>query len=558
MDDRPFMGKLIQLHALSYTYPNREAPALDHVDLAIDAGEFVLVAGPSGSGKSTLLRIFNGLVPHFSGGKISGAAYVKGHETVAAGPQILSRHVGFVSQNPEAQTVLEKVEPEIAFALENAAIPRPEMHERVGEVLERLNLTALRDRSISTLSGGERQRVAIASALALRPEILVLDEPTSQLDPASAADVLHILRELNQTMGLTIVLAEHRLERVLAYADSLVYVEYGRIAAAGDVGAVIGHISCPPPMIELAGRLKWDPLPLTMDEARRRAAQYSKLLPPQPAPATSASGERERPAALLQVQDLSFAYNRETQALAGVNFDLKAGEIVAVMGANGSGKSTLLRCLVGLLQPSAGDVQLNGRSTRGKSTVELARQIAYLPQYPDDLLYAETVAEELAITLDNHDIAAENRVQTMIENLTLQGLANYYPRDLSTGQRQRVALGAITITQPQILLLDEPTRGQDGQVKQQLVEIWREWKAQGMGIILVTHDVELVALLADRVLILSAGKIEAVGPVHQVLGASPEFAPEIVRLFPGRGWITVNEALNTLSGANIEDTEQPA
>ncbi len=539
---------MIQLRSVTYTYPNRESPALDAVDLVVEAGEFVVVTGPSGSGKSTALRTINGLVPHFSGGAISGEVLVNDLQVIQDGPQVISRHVGFVSQNPEAQTILEKVEPEIAFALENAAVPWLEMHERVEEAMARLGLTSLRSRAITTLSGGERQRVAIASALALRPKILVLDEPTSQLDPKSAAEVLHILRDLNRDLGLTIVLAEHRLERVLPYADTMAYFENGRVLAHDTVRRTLAYISQPPPLVDLARRQNWDPVPLTLDEAQ-------KLIPAQATrPAEQQNPDKGGPSSpldladpILQTRGLTFSYTNHVLALDKVDLALHRGEVLAIMGQNGSGKSTLLRCIIGLLDPSAGDVLLNGESVLEHDTVALARRIAYLPQYPDDLLYAETVHQELEITLDNHEIVSEERIEAALDDLGLAGLEEAYPRDLSTGQRQRVALGAITVSQPEILLLDEPTRGQDGQIKQQLVSIWKRWKDSGMGLIVVTHDVELAVQLADRVLILAEGKIEAYGSLVEVLSSSATFAPEIARLFPGSGWLTVGDAVDGLA-----------
>jgi energy-coupling factor transporter ATP-binding protein EcfA2 len=540
------MEEIIKLRSLTYTYPSRQMPALYDVDLVINEGEFILITGPSGSGKSTLLRTLNGLVPHFSGGEISGDVVVKGISVIEEGPQVFSNHIGFVSQNPEAQTILETVEPEIAFALENAAVPRVEMHKRVYEVMDYLSLVRLRSRPITSLSGGERQRVAIACALALKPQILILDEPTSQLDPQSAADLLHILQDLKKDLGLTIVLAEHRLERILPFVDSLAYFEDSRLVIHDTVRRALIHIPQAPPLVKMARFLNWDPIPLTTDEAQRhisgRVVDQPVQLSPEPTSPPDSPDD-----ILLQIQGLRYAYNPKTLALKEIDLQLRKGEILAIMGANGSGKSTLLRCIIGLLQPLRGDVLLKGRSISGQETVDLARTIAYLPQYPDDLLFAETVRQELEVTLNNHNIHTPGIIETSLQNLNLLPFADYYPRDLSTGQRQRTALGAITVTQPDILLLDEPTRGQDGRIKDQLLKIWQKWKSEGMGLIIVSHDVELVVQLADRVMILADGKIEATGSAESVLADSPLFASQIARIFPGRGWLTVDDALNGLT-----------
>lgn len=534
---------MIEISRLHYTYPRSEQPALEDVNLRVRPGEFVLLAGASGSGKSTLLRCLNGLAPHFSGGTISGRVVVAGVDAVAQGPRVLSRTVGFVQQSPEAQAVLDRVEPEIAFALENAAVPRQEMRVRVEEVLDLLDLAPLRQRPLTTLSGGERQRVAIAAALALRPQILVLDEPTSQLDPQSAEDVLHALVRLNEDLGLTIVLAEHRLERVLSYADRVVFLGNGRVlvdAPAREAAAVAPQA---PPLVRLGRALQWRPLPLTIKEAR----PFARAIAPANGGERTAEPADRQPAGAprLAVEGLRFAY-QGTPALNGVSLQVQPGEAVALMGRNGSGKSTLLKCIIGLLRAESGQVVVNGRSTNGRGVADVAREVAYLPQNPDDLLFAETVSDELHVTLRNHGLERLNGVPALLGDLGLAPVADAYPRDLSVGQRQRVALGAVMITRPTLLLADEPTRGLDGEAKQALVDIWRRWLAQGMGLLLVTHDVELAALIADRVCLLSQGEVIAGGVTADVLTSSPLFAPQIARLFPRQRWLTVEEALTGL------------
>lgn len=547
---------MIALRNLSYTYPQARWPALHHIDWTIGDGEFVLLAGRSGSGKSTLLRCLNGLVPHFTGGVVAGEAMVDGVDVVLAGPRRLSRLVGFVAQDPEAQSVLDNVEREIAFALENAAIPAAEMRVRVEEALALVDLTALRGRSLSTLSGGERQRLTIAAALALGPRILVLDEPTSQLDPQSAEDVLRALVRLNEILGLTIVLAEHRLERVLRYADRLTYLEAGQIVIDAPVREALAQLATArldvgPPLVQLARALGWQPLPLTIKEGKAFAATV--------AGATGQKKSEPTPAAptgpVLQIDNLRFAYNGRL-TLKGIELTVGAGEAVALVGRNGAGKSTLLKCIVGLLPAHTGEVRVDGRSIRGRSVADLCRAIGYLPQNPDDLLFAETVADELRTTLRNHRLPDTSDVTTsFLRELELAGLHDVYPRDLSVGQRQRVALGAVTVTRPPLVLLDEPTRGLDGATKAALVAIWRQWLAGGAAILLVTHDVELAAAIANRTVMLSQGEVIAAGPTHEVLGSSPHFAPQIARLFPGTGWLTPADVLSRVA-AHYDGTQK--
>ncbi len=539
---------MITIDHLTYTYPNSNRFALQDVSWQVAAGEFILVAGPSGSGKSTLLRCLNGLVPHFTGGTVSGEVVVNGLNALEQGPHALSRHVGFVLQNPEAQAVLDRVEPEIAFGLENAAVPVQEMRVRVEEVLDLLDLTALRERPLTKLSGGERQRVAIAAALALRPQILVLDEPTSQLDPQSAEEVLRALVRLNEDLGLTIILAEHRLERVLRYVDRITYLADGRITVDDFVQPAVAKIPQLPPLVRLGRELGWNPLPLTVKEGQRFAREWLKGrrgegVKAQPTP----SPLHPLTPSLLKADNLSFAYNGRS-ALNQVSLDVNPGETVALMGRNGAGKSTLLKCLMGLLTPNSGEIVLNGRGVNGRTVAEISREAAYLPQNPDDLLFAESVAEELTITLRNHNLLHRNGVAGMLDQLGLAQVADEYPRDLSVGQRQRVALGAVTITRPKLLLLDEPTRGLDYEAKETLVSIWQQWLAEGMGLLLVTHDVELVAQIADRVILLSQGEVIAAGKTAEILSTSPLFAPQIARLFPDSGWLTVEHALTGMKG----------
>jgi energy-coupling factor transport system ATP-binding protein len=541
---------MIQIERLTYHYPHATEPALSDISLQISQGEFVLMSGVSGSGKSTLLRCLNGLTPHFSGGLVAGKVVVGGVDVVAAGPEAMSRRVGFVFQSPDNYALLDQVEAEISFGLEQAGIPPAEMRLRVEEALDLLELAPLRHRSLETLSGGERQRVAIAAALALRPQYLALDEPTSQLDPYSAQEVLEALIRLNQELGLTVVLAEQRLERVLRYADRLIVLSEGRLILDGPPAETITASPLRPPLAQLAGWLGWRPVPLTIKEGQRMAqatlAQFDRRPTPGRATATSEGGKP-----LLEASHLVYHYGR-TAALQDVSLTVGRGETVAVMGRNGSGKSTLLRCLVGQLRPGRGEVRLDGRSIAGQSVAQICRQVAYLPQNPDDLLFAESVLDELGTTWANHGLnqaAFPLTAPALLAQLGLTAVAGAYPRDLSTGQRQRVALGAVMVTTPPLLLLDEPTRGLDYLAKQQLITLWRQWQAAGLGLLIVTHDVELAARIADRVIVLSQGEIIAQGPASDVLAASPHFAPQMTRLFPGQGWLTVEDVMAGLGQA---------
>lgn len=565
------MGDFIRFDHLTFAYPGAVKPALDDVSLDLPEGELILVIGASGSGKSTLLRCLNGLTPHFSGGDMRGIVRVAGLDPVAATPRVLSRHVGFVFQDPEAQFVMERVEDEIAFALENAAMAPQEMRVRVEETLDLLDLTPLRNRLLKTLSGGERQRVAIAAALALRPRILALDEPTSQLDPKSAEDVLNALVRLNTDLGLTILLAEHRLERVLPFVDRILYLpEKGGPLLCDEPRRVLSQIDLAPPLVRLGKALRWEPLPLTIKEGLRFSRPWLRdrktpVDKPKPQPLIIASQQPP----YIAVRGLTVRYGT-VEVLRNVDFAVRPGEVVALMGRNGAGKTTLLRSLVGLVKPQGGAISVAGESIAGKAVADICRRVGYLPQDPNTLLFAETVRDEMLVTLRNHgensqftilnsQFTIENELSAgpgvrnehadpdaLLARLGLTHKAGAYPRDLSVGERQRVALAAITVTLPGALLLDEPTRGLDYAAKEELVALLKGWRADGTAIVLVTHDVELAAALADRVVLMSQGQVIAEGAPATVLGASPLFAPQIARLFPGTGWLTAEDVLGDM------------
>jgi energy-coupling factor transport system ATP-binding protein len=541
----------IEYSGWGYAYPSASRPALSNVTLSLDPSQFTLVIGESGAGKSTLARAVNGLVPHFAGGRILGRLRVAGLDPVEMGPSRMAQHVGMVFQDPESQFVLDTVEDEVAFALENAAVPRDEMRRRVAETLIGLGIGDLRQRALHTLSGGEQQRVAIASALVLRPSVLVLDEPTSQLDPATAAEVLDLLTDLNKA-GLSIVLVEHRLERVLPYVGKIVSVTNGT-AVAGSPQSVLATSAIAPPIVELGRALGLDPLPLTPADAAHMLAARVRATPP-----TAGRRDPRTPGAeVLRLCGVQAGYGDDL-VLRDVDLALCQGEIVALIGRNGQGKSTLLRTIVGLVKPVAGDVRVGGESVIGWDTATISRRVAYLPQNPNALLYADTVADELNITRRNHGLHAldAGEVEKWLGRLRLAGLAGAFPRDLSVGERERVAIGAVTVTRPVLLLLDEPTRGLDYAAKRALADLLLEWRNDGCAALVVSHDVEFIAGMADRVVALDKGRIVADGPPAEVLAGDPVFTPQIAQAFPGAGWITVADALAGLRVSSLSHHEE--
>lgn len=531
----------IALENVTFRYPHRDCMVLNQVNLTIQEGDFVLVVGPSGSGKSTLLRTLNGLVPHFSGGRISGKIRVAGYDPIAMGPHRMSPIVGFVQQEPEAQFVVDTVEDELAFGMENQGLPQTIMRKRVEEVLDQLGIAHLRHRRITSLSAGEKQRVAIGSVLTLQPKVLVLDEPTSQLDPQAAEEVLTTLRHLNQDLGLTIVLSEHRLERVMQYADHILYLpSLARQPILGKVEEVLPQVPFAPPLIQLARAFAWQPMPLTVKEARAFISQMDlqQVLPHE----TLQPNPPQRPGSThIEARDVWFSYNG-VEALRGISLRAGEGDLIALMGRNGSGKTTLLKHLVGLLHPKRGYVTVHGKDTRNTDVETLIQYVGYVPQDPNTLLFASTVRQELEFTLRAHSLPLTG-LQAWLERLGLIPLADLYPRDLSVGQRQRIALAAILVADPPTLLLDEPTRGLDPLEKQALADFLRKQVEQGRTIILATHDVELAAECAHRVVIISEGQVLVDGPVREVMSQSLVFASQVNKLFRNPRLLTVRDVL---------------
>jgi energy-coupling factor transport system ATP-binding protein len=555
---------MITFEHVTYYYPQPAGsppvpPALDDLSLRIDEGELVLVVGPSGAGKSTFLRCLNGLAPHFYGGRLSGQVRVAGRDPVALGPQGMAHTVGMVFQDPETQFVADQVEDELAFGMENQALPPALMRKRVEEVLDQLTIAHLRGRRMSTLSGGEKQRVAIAAVLALNPEVLVLDEPTSQLDPQSAEEVLVAIRRLNEDLGLTVILAEHRLERVVQFVDRVLCLPgAGQRALLDEPRVVMAAIDLNPPLAALGKAKGWQPLPLTVKQARRflprgdgslaverSAAAESATLA---AGAADPAGRQPSGAAPVAVAEgVSFSYSG-LAALDGVTLALHPGEVVALMGRNGSGKSTLLKLLAGLLRPDRGSVRLalagqGSLDTRKASLEDIVRVAGYVPQNPGALLFKDTVLEELAFTRQGHNLPPDPAAdQGLLARLGLAGYEERYPRDLSSGQRQRVALAAILVAQPLLLLLDEPTRGLDYAQKAALTDILLEQSRQGCAVLLATHDVELAARCSSRVVLLGDGQVVIDGPTRQVMTGSLVFASQINKLYRDPRYLVVEDA----------------
>jgi energy-coupling factor transport system ATP-binding protein len=527
---------MIRIENLTYAYPDMAHPVLDNISLEISSGKLVLVTGASGSGKSTLLRCINGLVPHFTGGTITGQVHVEGQNPIQQGPQALAHDVGFVFQEPEMQFVYHCVEDEIAFVLENAGMPRKEMQLRVSNVLETLQITEIRERRISEISGGEKQLVAIASALVSLPRVLVLDEPTSQLDPTAAAEILEVILRIKSELGITILISEHRLERLLGSVDCMAHLQPGGKIDFGAPRDVLKKMNQAPPLITISRRLGISPLPLTTEEFPRDLLKNS----PAKKERTGKNAIQQNKIPTIATENLSVTL-KDHQILDALSLKLYPGETLALVGPNGSGKTTLLRAILGLVN-SDGRRKLFGREMEKMNLPEIIQHIGYLPQNPNDLLFAESVLEELAITCKNHNQIRDS--EYLLDYLSSFGLADKaqtYPRDLSVGERQRTALAAITVHHPEIVFLDEPTRGMDYENKDELAKLMKEWRDANRTILLITHDIEFAARVADRVAILEDGRLVFTGSPRIGFNRFPSYRTQTARLFPEKGWIVPSD-----------------
>jgi energy-coupling factor transport system ATP-binding protein len=538
---------MIRFENVAVRFADSAKPVLRGVDLHVEEGELALVVGATGSGKTTLLRCVNGLVPHFSGGTLSGRVTVDGRDTRTHRPRDLADVVGVVGQDPAAAFVTDTVEEELAYGMESLGVHGDVMRRRVEETLDLLGLADVRQRALRTLSGGQQQRVAIGGVLAAHPRVLVLDEPTSALDPVAAEEVLAALTRLVHDLGLTVLLAEHRLERVVQYADRVVVIENGQVSS--DLPAAAMAMSpVSPPIVNLGRLAGWSPLPLSVRDARRVAGPIRQSLagrtPTRVVRSMTMAGPTEP---LLSTRALVVNRGRRT-VLRGIDLDLRAGEVVALMGRNGSGKSTLLAASCGLLPVRGGNVRTGGLDPKALRPRELLKHVGLVPQDPGVLLYGETVGAECRAA-DTDVGAAPGTTRALLVHLSPDIQDSTHPRDLSEGQRLALALAIVLAGQPPLVLLDEPTRGLDYGAKTRLVASLRSLAAAGHGVLVATHDVELVAELADRVMVIADGELVTDGPAAAVLAGSPAFAPQVAKVMHPQPWLTVADVAAALEAS---------
>lgn len=529
-------GTIIEIKDLWYTYPGRLEPTLKGINLKIEEGEFVLLTGPTGCGKSTLLKTLNGIIPHESGGVFSGSIKIAGTETGDSNQMELSRRVGLVFQNPDDQIFSTIVEDEVAFGPENLCLEREEIDKKVGDALRMVGMSGHRLNSTNALSGGQKQRICIASMLAMMPEILAMDEPVSQMDPAGTQEILNTVRELNRKMNITILLVEHRLHELAPFADRVVIMDSGKIIFDQPASKAFDHLEVfhrlglrVPEPVELCHTLGIKASPFSAEETfpllnkgdfKEKTKTYLKR-PEMKERANSmncsdpisCSVQNTEP--VISIRDLWSGYDKNRMVLKGINLEIHRGERVAVMGTNGSGKSTLLLNLAAMLKPYKGSVKVFGEDTKPKNPYSFAGRIGFVFQNPDLMLFCDSTEEEARfgpVQLKYKDI--EERTRTSLEAMSILDLKQDLPQSLSRGQRLRTAVASVLSIDPELILLDEPTTGQDRVNIEQMMDYF---KNKGSTLVFCTHDIEIAMLYATRILVMNEGQIIADGKGRDVI-----------------------------------------
>jgi energy-coupling factor transporter ATP-binding protein EcfA2 len=522
------VDEVIRVRDLWWRYELGQDWALKGIDLTVRRGEFLVIVGPSGAGKSTLCLTLCGMIPHFSRGYYKGEVMIIGRETRKMKLSEITRKVGIVFQDPDTQFVTMSVEDEIAFPLENHGVPRQEMIERVKRTMEITRIIELKDKYPHELSGGQKQRVAIASILALEPEIIILDEPTSDLDPVGKSEVFSMLAELKRA-GRTIILVEHNTEEAAKYADRVVLLRDGKIIMEGPPRKVFEEVESiksagvyPPQVTELAYTLSTrygvrGELPITLEECLEWLRELNARIVTPNRLERSPTGVKGE--SIISLKDVSYSYPDGTAALRDVTLEFARGEFTAIIGQNGSGKTTLVKHIVGLLQPTVGEVRIFGKKTSEMSIKEIATKVGYVYQNPDHQLFCQTVYEECAYGLRNLGLSEpeiRRRVSEILGRVGLQGLEKVDTFLLGKGQRQRLAIASTLVMNPEVIIVDEPTTGQDMSQSTSIMELLASLHREGRTVLIVTHNMRLVAEYAERVVVMQAGRVVLDGDVRTV------------------------------------------
>ena len=569
---------LVRFEGVSYRYPTSEVIVLEGINTEIRRGEIVGIIGATGAGKTTLCLAMNGIVPQFFGGEFFGSVTVAGHDAIDMPTSRLARHVGMVFEDPETQITATTVIEEAAFALENLGVPSEEMATRVAEALHAVGLEGLEQKHPANLSGGQKQRLSIAAALALSPDLIVLDEPTSQLDPVATREVFALMQQINREKGVTIVVASHASEELAEIAHRVILLDGGKVVVDGspeDVFARTEHLQAchvRPPDIVSAWKVLQDAAdagpavcPVTLDEARRRIADLTLPLPA----SVKCDGTvwKKAQGALLAASGLAHTYPDGTQALKGIDIEIGRGEFVAIAGRNGSGKSTLVRHFLGLLSPTSGQIVLDGNDVAGLSVSDLARRVGYVSQNAHQQIFCDSVSKEVGfaptvLRQPAHEV--ESRVRKAVEAMKLSWAIDRHPMSLSRGDRLRVAIAAVLALEPKILIFDEPTTGQDWSGACAILDILADLNRAGATVVLITHHLYLLPGRVERLVMLDGGRIAFDGAMRdafydrQTMNAAGLEAPQTVRFVEGIPSLAASHPLGPDDLARLYNTPEAA
>ena len=517
---------IIKINEVSFQYPDREEQVLEHFSLEIADGSFVVIGGPSGSGKTTLLRLLKKEVAPV--GHLTGEMIYRNKRFDEWDERILIEEIGFVFQDPENQIVLDEVLQEMVFGMENLGYSHVEMRKRVAELVHFFGIESLLEKKTSELSGGQKQMLNLLSVLLLKPSVLLLDEPTSQLDPVAAKDFITMLERLNKEMGMTIVIVEHRLEELFAIADEVLFMQAGKVAYYGNSRTVISNIFTKQdeqflPYVPSVARLYLEKeqnpdeekIPLTVKESQEWLATATLQLRNDVVTTSTVLHEAEP---ILSLQNVYFQYNRHaSMVIKNLSLDIQKGEFFCLVGGNGSGKTTLLKLCAGIVKAQRGKVKYAGKDMRKWQAKHLVGKIAYLPQNPQSYFIHDTIEQEMKSVIAHHQLDdSTNKIQKILEMFQIAHLRDRHPYDCSGGEIQRAALACMLLGEPELVFIDEPTKGLDILAKEKLAQVLKQLHKSGLTIVMVTHDIEFAAKYVDRCAMMFDGEISVDGTPEQL------------------------------------------
>ncbi|SMC24664.1 energy-coupling factor transport system ATP-binding protein [Clostridium acidisoli DSM 12555] len=538
----------IEAKNIDYYYPREEKKTLESINFIIEKGDFVLLTGESGSGKSTLAKCISGSIPNFYGGTIGGQIYLNGKLIKDIEHVERAKEITMVFQDPERQLVMNKVHREIAFGLENVGIEENKIKRRVFEAMQYSNLLQLAYRDINTLSGGEKQKVAIASALSYMPNCIILDEPTSQLDPSAAFEVCELVKRINEELGITIIVIEQRIDKWFDVADKIMVMEKGRKIFFGNKEEMYDEKSGKlekflPTYLKLSKFLQLNNRPEGLKNIRKSIRNFKFAKP--------IVEEKKVEKEAIQVKNLSCKYG-EVEAIKDLSLSVNCMDFLAILGSNGAGKSTFMKTIIGL-NKYKGSIKIFEKEVSKIKLTELSKIVGYVSQNPNDYLTKDTVYEELKFTLDNHKLKEYEVIDEVLKALKIYEFKDKNPRDLSGGQRQRVAVASILVLNPKILMLDEPTRGMDINAKKDLGEILKNLNKSGTTIILITHDADFAAEYCNKFMLMFNGEKVSIGSKTDVLSEGIFYTTTINKLIRDneKDIFTLNQAMKMFKKEKI-------